>query len=263
MHSWEMDASHLCRIFSHFLSRHPVLHKRPGCLSQRLPWWRWDHGGVSCIWHSLWSTAPQFSLKICWLEILEHLQWSVCVFSFFQQLFCNIFGTKRDESIKARHRTIVTSLDQCWFSSSGLLPVWWCELRLSSSLILLRSTWPHRDARADASPHWLAAACSRVSRSQSELLVSASSPTGQPVVERVGEGENVSMNGNAEETLRHSSNIYPFHHTNNKDVLNFVWCIFYLLVHPLICCIHSHGCNEQESEMLLWSVTNLQITGSK
>lgn len=35
-----------------------------------------------------------------------------------------------------------------------LLQVWWCEQRLSSPLILPRSTWPHCDAQATGNCHW-------------------------------------------------------------------------------------------------------------
>lgn len=166
-----------------------------------------------------------FYIKDLLAWTLMHMQWSLFPFLRYSEQ-----SWKHQSRSQARTLTIVTSLDQCCFLSSGLLPVWWCELRLSSSLILLRSTWPHRDAQAVASPHWLPSAVSSVSCSQSELLVSASSPTGQPVVEWVGEGGKCfyewkhggedTKNGML--TLRQSSNIYWFHPTKNKPNVLFV-----------------------------------------
>lgn len=41
--------------------------------------------------------------------------------------------------------------------SSRVVAVWWCEVRLSSPLILLHSAWPHCDARALGRSDWCAA----------------------------------------------------------------------------------------------------------
>lgn len=111
--------------------------------------------------------------------------------------------------------TLLKQDDECmfWWPDEPVLvfypvghvvAVWWCELRLSFPLILLRSTWPHCDARATENCHWCTE-CSPVWPAANQSS-SAQHPPPQGSQwwnewggEKREKEENVSMNGNMEE----------------------------------------------------------------
>lgn len=128
--------------------------------------------------------------------------WSWCIFPFLQQLLRAKKTPKKTMKASKQDGSLitVTSLDQCCFLSSRLLPAWWCEPRLSSSLILLRSTWPHCDARAAASPHWLLRSSPAWPAPYQRCRAQHPPPQGSPWWNKPEEEEeeNLSMNGNRE-----------------------------------------------------------------
>lgn len=85
-----------------------------------------------------------------------------------------------------------------------VVAVWWCELRLSFPLILLRSTWPHCDARATENCHWCTECSSVWPAANQSSSAQHPPPQGRQWwnewrgEEREKE-ENVSMNGNMKE----------------------------------------------------------------